>query len=99
MDNIAIVIFVTFVLLITALFYTSHKKVPTEQTKPGTMHWTFRVSVLLSFLLLSGYLSVLGYLFYGDTTWPHVGSLSIYFFLIMCPAVLFHLYFLTYSLI
>lgn len=99
MANIAIVVLIIITVLIVFHLGISHREIPPEQAKPGTTHWTFRVSVLLSFILLSGYLSVLSYLFYWDTIWPHVGSFSIVLFLIMCPGVLFHLYFITYSLI
>jgi len=98
MDNVFIAILIAFVVVIIAHFGFSRRGVPSEQTKTDTMHWSYRVSLALSVLLLCGYFSVLGYLFYADTVWPHVGSLSIVLFLLMCPGILFQCYFLTYSL-
>lgn len=99
MDNRIIGVFLVFVVLIAAHFGISRRAISSSDDDNGTMHWTYLASLVLSFMLLGAYLVVLGYLFYEDTAWPHVGSLSIFFFLLLCPGMLFQLFFLGYSLI
>ncbi|MCK5071378.1 MAG: hypothetical protein KAR01_12570, partial [Desulfocapsa sp.] len=93
MDNMVLGFFVTLVILII-----THAVVSRRKTNSTKVSWPYIISLIISFLLLLIYITTLTFLFIEDTVWPHSGSLSIVFFMLMCPGILFHLFFLVSSL-
>ncbi len=65
--------------------------------RPG--HWTYTLTLVISCLLLVMSLAGAAWIIFSDLAWPHVGSKSGIFLFLLCPAILFQLFFLTSSLV
>ena len=99
MDYLFLIICTLTVVLIIAHVVISRRKGDSENQggKPG--HWTYSVTLLISFLLLLIYIAGVGGVFYSNMSWPNVGSKANIFLFLFCPGILFQSFFLAYSLI
>lgn len=98
MENRIAVVGCFLAITLTAHFFVSRIKTPVLPANTKKLHWSYNLSLGLSCILLISYVGILIYLFREDISWPHVGSLSIFFFILLCPAILFHIFFITSSL-
>ena len=98
MDNLFSGSCILIVMLIITHAVISRLKRPPEHKKGTPGHWSYPATLLVSSLLLIIYIAGAWYLYSVDTSRPHVGSLSIVPLIIICPGIIFQLFFLAYSL-
>lgn len=98
MDNLFPTLCILIVILVITHAVISRWKRPPEHKSGTPGHWSYPATLLVSFLLLIIYIAGTWYLYSEDTTRPHVGSLSIAPLIIICPGIIFQLFFLAYSL-
>ncbi len=99
MDSFLLISCTLTVILIIVHAVISRRKGNHENNGGIPGHWTYSATLLISFLLLLIYSAGVCWLFYSDISWPHVGSLGSIFLFVLCPGILFQIFFLAYSLI